>query len=113
MHSMKASETGTRPGMVLLAVLAFLSLFAVVAISFVFYADSEALAASYHRQSLNRAAPDADPELLLAYFLKQFLFDAKDDPSGVYSALRGHSLMRTAWGSEYNVSPNGMPQLGN
>src|SRR6185437_10996268 len=42
--------------------------------------------------------PDIDPELLLAHFLGQLIYDVPDDESGVYSALRGHSLARTMYG---------------
>ena len=102
-----------RRGVVLLVVLALLSLFAAVAISFVLYADAEAVATRYAVQAQQSAAPDADPELLLAYFLKQQLFDVKDDPGGVASALRGHSLMRTMWGSQYELASNDTLVLGN
>ena len=104
---------GGRRGVALLVVLAALSLFSALALSFVFYADAEAVASSYHRQALERSAPDADPELLLAYFLNQFLFDVKDDPSGVYSSLRGHGLMRSMWGNQYELNPDGTIQVGN
>ena len=102
-----------RRGVVLLVVLAMLALFAALALSFVLYADAEAVAAGYALQAQQRAEPDADPELLLAYFLNQLLFDTKDDELGVASALRGHSLMRTMWGSQYEFNANETIALGN
>ena len=106
-------QQAKRRGVVLLVVLAMLALFASLAISFYFYADSIAVAASLATQAQQSPVPDADPELLLAYFLKQLLFDAKDDAGGVASALRGHSLMRTMWGSQYEFGPDGTLVLGN
>ncbi len=97
----------------LLLVLAMLALFAALAISFVFYADSQTVAAGYVVQAQQSPVPDVDPELLLGYFLNQLLFDAKDDVVGVGSALRGHSLMRTTWGGQYEFNPDGTLALGN
>ena len=34
----------------------------------------------------------------MAYFLQQLIFDCPDDASGVYSALRGHGLLRNMFG---------------
>ena len=43
-----------------------------------------------------RTGRTSSPELLLAFFLGQLLYDvAGRRPAGVYSALRGHSLART------------------
>lgn len=97
------SAGASRQGIVLLLVLAMLTLFASLALSFVFYAEAEANAAQVTRDSLTLFLPDADPEELLAYFLGQVIYDT-DNP---YSALRGHSLARTLYG--YN--PNGNTTL--
>jgi hypothetical protein len=86
-----------RRGATLLIVLALLALFAAIAISFVYYADSHAAAAALFREGQAQARPDVDPELLLAYFLGQLIYDA-DDTTGLYSALRGHSLARLLYG---------------
>jgi hypothetical protein len=95
-----------RRGVVLLLVIIFLTLFAALAISFVFYADAAAIHAELASQSASAADADVDPELLLGYFLNQLLYDARDDELGVYSALRGHSLMRTQWGADYSFNPD-------
>jgi hypothetical protein len=79
--------------------LALLTLFALVGISFVLYAQAEATAARVARESESLSAPDAEPELLLAYFLGQLIYDV-DDARGVYSALRGHGLARLAYGND-------------
>src|SRR5262249_7453426 len=51
--------------------------------------------------------PDVEPEQLLAYFLGQLLYDCPDDPRGVYSGLRGHSLSRNMLGLNYQVGADG------
>ena len=56
------------------------------------------------RQGETAQRADADPELLFSYFLGQFLFDVPDDATGVFSALRGHSLARSMYG--YNPGGN-------
>src|ERR1700676_3791988 len=97
----------SRRGVVLLVVLAMLTLFAAVALSFVYYADAEARASRYASQAEVGAIPDVEPELLLAFALNQLLFDVKDDLSGTASALRGHGLMRSLYGADYALKPNG------
>src|SRR5262249_51642164 len=95
-----------RHGVVLLVVVALLTLFAIVGLSFVLYADAAARSARYFREAEAPERPDADPELLLGYFLGQLLLDAPDDTSGVYSALPGHSLGRTMSGGNNETAPN-------
>src|SRR5262249_31405053 len=50
------------------------------------------------------------PDVLLAYFLNQFLCDTIDDDPGVYSALRGHSLARTMYGGNGGPGPRALAQ---
>ena len=83
-----------RRGVVLLVVMAMLALFASLALSFVFYADSEAVAAQAFRAAAAREQADVDRELLASYFLGQFLYDTDN----VYSAMRGWSLARSLYG---------------
>jgi hypothetical protein len=92
-----------RRGIILLVVLVMLTLFAVVGISFVFYADSEANASRVFRESETMTRADMDPEMLFSLFLNQLIYDT-DDTSGIYSSLRGHSLARLMYG--YNDDPN-------
>src|SRR5262245_13484395 len=87
-----------RRGTVLLVVLAMLTLFAAVGVAFVYYADAQAQAARLHREAQGAGRPGVDPELLLAFFLGQLLYDVPDDEPGIYSALRGHSLARSMYG---------------
>src|SRR6516225_136174 len=87
-----------RDAIALLIVIAMLTLFSVIALSFVFYAEAEAVAAQATSAGLNKPAPDADPELLLSYFLSQFIYGT----TNVNSAIRGHDLGTTMYG--YNSS---------
>lgn len=99
-----------RQGIVLLIVMAMLALFAGVALSFAFFADGEATLARISRDSERNTAPDAEPEMLLSYFLSQLIYE-QDDTTGVYSALRGQSLVRNLYG--YNSSTtNSTPHNG-
>jgi hypothetical protein len=98
---MRAPSTwSSRPrrGMILLVVIALLTLFAVVGLSFVMYANSAATASRLYRESESLNRPDVEPELLFSYFMGQLVYDVPDDERGVYSALRGHSLARSMFG---------------
>src|SRR6516164_5703729 len=103
-----------RRGIVLLVVMALLTLFAAVGLSFVFYAEAESTIASFTSDAARKNVPDIDPELLLAYFLGQLIYDV-DDNTGVYSAMRGHSLARNMYGYQaggINMNPyNGVGRL--
>ena len=72
-----------RNGIVLLIVMAMLALFAAVALTFVFYADSEAQAAQMARQGLVKDLPFIDQETLAAFFLKQLIYPGDD--TNIYS----------------------------
>ena len=90
-----------------------LALFAALGLSFVYYAESQALTARASVGAMQARHADFDPEFLLGHFLNQLLFDVKDDPAGVYSAMRGHSLMRSMWGAPYDLNSNGSVDLAN
>jgi hypothetical protein len=106
---------GTRRGVILLVVLALLTLFAVIGICFVLYAQTAARASRLYREAELPGRPDVAPEKLLAYFLGQLIYDLPDDTTGVYSGLRGHSLARSMYGGNdtaLNVVPfNGTGRL--
>src|SRR3954452_17516570 len=101
-----------RRGLILMVVLALLTAFAIVGLTFVLYADSEAKAAQIAReaeQGLNVHPYDLDPKAALSSFLGQLIYDVNDpanltDPIFVNSALRGQSLARLMYG--YN---DGLP----
>jgi len=98
------AESKRRHGVILMVVLALLTLFALVGITFVLYADAEATAARIAREATSLSAPDVHPRVLLTYFLDQLIYDV-DDSRGVYSALRGHSLARLLYGND-DEAPN-------
>ena len=87
-----------RRGVILVVVLALLTLFAVVGLSFVFYAKASGTASLYFREGGSPGRPDLPAEQLASFFLGQFLYDTADDSWGVTSALRGHSLARLVYG---------------
>jgi len=105
-----------RSGVVLLVVIALLTLFAVVGIAFVLFAQSEATASRVWRESETMQRPDMDPEMLLAHTLGQIIYGA-DDQNGIFSALRGQELSRSMFGYNYtagasNTTPfNGVGRL--
>jgi hypothetical protein len=112
-----AARATERRGVILLVVLALLTLFAIVGISFVLYADSEATSARIYRESQQIQAaelPGFDPYTAFSLFMSQLLYDIPDDPSataypnatGLYSALRGQSLARNMYG--YYDAPNAL-----
>ncbi len=88
------TTTDKRRGVILLVVLALLTLFSIVGLAFVFYAEAELTASRFVRQSGTQEIADVDAELLLSYALSKLLCD--DD--NVYSSLRGHSLGRSMYG---------------
>src|SRR5262245_19189157 len=103
--------SASRRGVVLLVVIALLTLFAAVALSFVFYADAAATSSSVARSAEQPTRPDVDPEQALAYFLNKFIFGEYDDERGVYSAARGYDLSRSMFGWNAGTA-NNVPFIG-
>ena len=101
-HSLPADR---RRGVILMVVLSLLTLFAVVGITFVFYAQKSHSASVNFREGwqLNalsgaQSSPvDIDANALLRYALAQLIYDV-DDKTGISSAIRGHSLARNLYG---------------
>src|SRR5262245_49685282 len=106
MSSALRTDRGQRRAVILMVVILFLALFAVVALTFVLYAESEAVTSRVRKEAETPRRAEVEPELLLSYFLQQLIYDVPDVRSGigsVNSAMRGHSLMRTLTG--YNTTP--------
>ena len=100
-------RTRTRRGAILLVVLAMLALFAVVALSFVLYAESEATSMRNGRAARNGEA-DPNPQEAANDFLGVLIFD--QDPYDIEntSALKGHGLSTAKYGwntGAANLSP--------
>ncbi len=112
MYRPRHQQPAPRRGIVLLVVLALLTLFAIVGISFVLYANSEANSSRYFRESETPPQADMDPELLISMFLSQVIYDVDDD-TGLYSALRGHSLARNMYGYYYRRPGANDPNTSN
>lgn len=100
-----------RKGMILLVVLALLTLFAIVGITFVYVASGQETSARIAREAETQFKPGVDPEAALSFALGQFLYDVNDPvpdtsvtpnvvnhPIGLVSAARGHSLARNMYG---------------
>jgi hypothetical protein len=110
------ADNQPRRGVVLLVVIVMLALFAAVGITFVFYSEASSAASDSWKQSQVLPIPDMDPEMAFSLFLQQLIYDVPDDATGVYSSLRGHSLLRNMWGLNYtyaNNNINGTITLGN
>lgn len=102
------SQSPPRQGVILLVVVLMLTLFMVVGISFVLYAESEATASRYYREAqFPSDIADIPPEVLLSYGLGQLIYDVPDDSGSAFSAMRGHSLARTMYGWHYRPTNNG------
>lgn len=108
----------SRQGVVLLVVIAMLTLFAAVGLSFVYYAQAEAAQSRTTAQAFTERIADIDPQMLLSYFLGQYIFDLEDKAEAnpfnpptnhnVYSSMRGHSLGRNMYGwnrNTLNITP--------
>lgn len=96
-----------RRGVILVMVLALLTLFAIIGLGFVLYADAAAIAARSFREAESATHPDVSAELLFSYFMGQFIYDMPDDERGIYSCLRGHSLARSMYGLNYAKATGG------
>lgn len=88
-----------RRGVILIVVLAMLTLFTILGISFVLVADAQAVSSRIAREAENETKPRLDGEAALAYALGQLLYDVNDnDPAAAYSAARSWSLGRSIYG---------------
>jgi len=96
---MRYQRTSERRAVILMVVLSLLTLFAIVGVTFVLYADAEATAARVAREAETMRAADVNPQEALAFILGQIIYDVPDTVAGAASGLRGHSLARTMYGS--------------
>jgi len=89
-----------REGIILVVVVSLLALFAAIGLGYVVYSESAATASrlSKEAQVVVDGRAEVEPELILNEALGALIYDKPDDVSGVYSALRGHSLARSMYG---------------
>ena len=97
-------QSPPRRGAILLVVLALLALFAVIGLSFVLYAESEANAARVARGALQSAGDSAPPDAtpVAENVVAQILYG---DPENDRSDLFGHSLAALKYGGLGGTAP--------
>jgi hypothetical protein len=118
-----------RRAVILMVVLVLLTLFAIVGITFVFYAQKSHTASLNFREAWqipfqntggNNGGgtvppPNISPDVLLGWGLRQIIYDVADNGEGLQSAARGHSLSRAVYGyndAVLNIQPfNGTGRL--
>jgi hypothetical protein len=98
-----------RRGVILLVVLAMLTLFSIVGLTFVLFSDSTAMSSHINKEAETQTRPDMDPELAMALFLGQLIYDCNDDEEGVRSSMRGHSFGRTMYGANFTLDTTKPP----
>ncbi len=99
-----------RRAVILMVVLVLLTLFAIVGLAFVLYANNEANASRIYReaQSTQSNVIDIDANILANTALGQLIFDVPDITSAAtasFTAIRGHSLSRDIYGWNSDAGP--------
>ena len=97
-----------RRAVILMIVLVLLTLFAIVGLAFVLYANAEAESSRVYREAFTLVdnRPDISPDILANWSVGQLMFDVPEPiasaanplPTARFSALRGHSLGRDIYG---------------
>src|SRR5437660_1573635 len=96
-----ARKHASRDGVILLVVISLLVLFALVGLAFVIYAESQANTARIWREKESQEQPDMDPEMLLAYFLSELVYDSNNP----LSQMRGNSMAWNMYGPPGSTVP--------
>src|ERR1051326_6677782 len=96
-----------RKATILLVVVVLCTLFLVIGLCFVLFAEAQATSSRIYREANNNIA-DKYPtaEEMFAFALGEVIYDVPDD-TGAYSALRGYGLARNMYG--WNSLPPGAP----
>jgi hypothetical protein len=109
-HSRTHSASPRRRAVILMVVLVLLTLFAIVGLAFVLYANAEGEASRVYRETnIGNNVINISSNSLASFALGQFLFDTPDPqatsplgpgnyPQYGWSAIRGHSVARDIYG---------------
>jgi hypothetical protein len=97
----KTHSASARDGVVLLVVISLLVLFALVGLAFVIYAEAQANTARIWREKETQEQPDMDPEMLLAYFLSELIYDSNNP----LSQMQGNSMAWNMYGPTGSTVP--------
>src|SRR5262249_1579146 len=87
-----------RQAATLYVVIVLLTLFLVIGLCFVLYAESQATSSRIFREATTYRDQYPTPEELFGWSLGALIYDAKDDADGVLSAIRGHGMARSMYG---------------
>lgn len=107
-------RTADRRGAILIVVIALLTIFAVIAITFVFYSAAEADAARIHRDGVALGdVGQPDPNEAVNGFLGALIYPTDDTNSAnLTNSLRGHDLARGMYGWTGTIGQNPTPFNG-
>jgi hypothetical protein len=109
----RTSNGRERKAIILLIVITLLTLFAVVGLTFVLYAENQSNSQRIWREARTASTgPALGAEDLLNNFLRQLIYDLPDDSTGVMSSVRGHSLARSMYGWTGTIMQNTTPYNG-
>jgi hypothetical protein len=106
----------TRRGAVLIVVLAMLALFAVIGLSFVLYAESQANMAESNKRSFSDENGDTDtfldaqPEKAAEFWIGNLIYGLDSFNDDLMNPLRGHSLAEGKYGA-WRPGVQGQPSL--
>jgi len=102
-----SAAASSRRGIILIVVLSLLTLFAIVGLSFVIYAQAEADASRIFRENVPVRLPVESADRAFSFAMSKLIYDEFDDNSGIYSAMRGHSLARSMYGFDNYIDAAG------
>jgi hypothetical protein len=99
-------KPASRRGVVLLVVITLLTLFAIVGVTFVLYANAEATASRIYREAASTATTtiDISRDQLLNFAAANLIYPVPDDATGVNSGIRGHEMARNMYGWNYGTN---------
>src|ERR1700731_3912151 len=112
-HMQPISNPDARRAVILMVVLALLTLFAVLGLSFVLYANaqsksSDILLAAEESVGASAVADISTDTVATAVFTA--LLYPQDDVTGIYSAYRGYDMARAMYGYNYKAVLNPVTQ---